>query len=60
MEVLRYWEREEIEDSLRKGYTESSDEDLSLAEFGPEAGNEAMEEYRSSLPQSVVPEAISR
>ena len=44
MEVLRYWEREEIEGLLRKGYTESSDEDLYLAEFDLEAGNEVMEE----------------
>ena len=42
-EALRLWERKRIESLMRKGYQESSDEDLSLAEFDLETGNEAME-----------------
>ena len=42
-EAVRLWERKRIESLMRKGYQESSDEDLSLADFDLEAGNEAME-----------------
>jgi len=42
-EAVRLWERKRIESLMRKGYQESSDEDLYLAEFDLEAGNEMME-----------------
>jgi hypothetical protein len=42
-EAVRLWERSRIESLMRKGYKESSDEDLHLAEFDLEAGNEVME-----------------
>jgi predicted transcriptional regulator len=42
-EAVRLWERRRIETLMRKGYKESSDEDLHLAEFDLEAGNEVME-----------------
>ncbi len=42
-EAVRLWERKRIESLMRKGYQESSDEDLYLAEFDLEAGNEATE-----------------
>ena len=42
-EAVRLWERKRIESLMRKGYQESSDEDLYLAEFDLEAGNEVME-----------------
>jgi len=43
MEVITLWERIGIENLMRKGYFESSNENLCLAEFDPEAGNEVME-----------------
>lgn len=43
VEVITFWERTGIEDLMRKGYQESSDEDVYLAEFDLEAGNEVME-----------------
>jgi len=43
VEVITFGERTEVADLMRKGYQESSDEDLYLAEFNLEAGNEAME-----------------
>jgi len=42
-EAVRLWERKRIESLMRKGYQGSSDEDLYLAEFDLEAGNEVME-----------------
>jgi metal-responsive CopG/Arc/MetJ family transcriptional regulator len=42
-EAVRLWERKRIESLMRKGYQESSDEDLCLAEFDLEAGNEVIE-----------------
>jgi hypothetical protein len=42
-EAVRLWERKRIESLMRKGYQESSDEDLSLAEFEIEVGNEVTE-----------------
>jgi hypothetical protein len=42
-EAVRLWERKRIENLMRKGYQESSDEDLYLAEFDLEAGNEVAE-----------------
>jgi hypothetical protein len=42
-EAVRLWERKRIESLMRKGYQESSDEDLYLAEFDLEAGNEVIE-----------------
>ena len=42
-EAIRLWEKKRIESLMRKGYLESSDEDLYLAEFDLEAGNEVME-----------------
>jgi predicted transcriptional regulator len=41
--AVRLWERKRIESLMRKGYQESSNEDLCLAEFDLEAGNEMME-----------------
>ena len=42
-EAIRLWEKRRIEGLMRRGYQESSDEDLYLAEFDLAAGNEAME-----------------
>jgi metal-responsive CopG/Arc/MetJ family transcriptional regulator len=42
-EAIRLWEKRRIESLMRRGYLESSDEDLYLAEFDLEAGNEVME-----------------
>ena len=42
-EAVRLWERKRTESLMRKGYQESSDEDLYLAEFDLEAGNEVIE-----------------
>jgi metal-responsive CopG/Arc/MetJ family transcriptional regulator len=42
-EAIRLWEKRRIESLMRTGYLESSDEDLYLAEFDLEAGNEVME-----------------
>ncbi len=42
-DAVRLWERKRIESLMRKGYRESSDEDLYLAEYDLEAGNEVME-----------------
>ena len=42
-EAIRLWEKRRIESLMRRGYQESSDEDLYLAEFDLEAGNEVME-----------------
>ena len=42
-EAIRLWEKKRIEGLMLKGYLESSDEDLYLAEFDLEAGNEVME-----------------
>lgn len=42
-EAVRLWERKRIEGLMREGYQESSDEDLYLAEFDLEAGNEVIE-----------------
>ena len=42
-EAIRLWERRRVESMMRRGYMESSDEDLLLAEFDLEAGNEVME-----------------
>jgi hypothetical protein len=43
VEGIMHWERKEFENLMRKGYFESSDEDLCLAEFDLEAGNKVME-----------------
>ena len=43
MEAVRLWEQKRVEDQMRKGYLESSDEDLYLAEFDIDAGNEVIE-----------------
>jgi metal-responsive CopG/Arc/MetJ family transcriptional regulator len=42
-EAIRLWEKRRIENLLRRGYLESSDEDLYLAEFDLESGNEVLE-----------------
>jgi len=42
-EALRLWEKRRIETLMRRGYLDSSDEDLYLAEFDLEAGNEVVE-----------------
>lgn len=42
-EAILLWEKRRIESLMRSGYQESSDEDLYLAEFDMEAGNEVME-----------------
>ncbi|MBS3919025.1 MAG: ribbon-helix-helix domain-containing protein [Deltaproteobacteria bacterium] len=42
-EAIRLWEKRRIESLMRRGYLDSSDEDLYLAEFDLEAGNEAVE-----------------
>lgn len=43
MEALKLWEQRRIENQMRKGYLESAKEDLDLAEFDLEAGNEVMD-----------------
>jgi metal-responsive CopG/Arc/MetJ family transcriptional regulator len=43
VEALRLWEERRMENLMRRGYLESADEDLTLAEFDLEAGNEVME-----------------
>ena len=43
VEAVRLWEQKRVEDLMRKGYLESSEEDLLLAEFDLAAGNEVME-----------------
>lgn len=42
-EAVRLWEKRRIESLMRRGYLDSSDEDLYLAEFDLEAGNEVVE-----------------
>ncbi len=42
-EAITLWENRRIERLMRSGYLESSTEDLYLAEFDLEAGNEVME-----------------
>jgi predicted transcriptional regulator len=42
-EAIRLWEKRRIESLMRRGYLDSSDEDLNLAEFDLEAGNEVVE-----------------
>jgi metal-responsive CopG/Arc/MetJ family transcriptional regulator len=42
-EAIRLWEKRRIETLMRRGYLDSSDEDLYLAEFDLEAGNEVLE-----------------
>jgi predicted transcriptional regulator len=42
-EAIRLWEKRRIESLMRRGYLDSSDEDLYLAEFDLEAGNEVVE-----------------
>ena len=43
MEALKIWEQKRIEYLMRKGYVEGSEEDLELAEFDLEAGNEVVD-----------------
>ena len=43
MEALKIWEQKRIEYLMRKGYMEGTEEDLGLAEFDLEAGNEVMD-----------------
>ena len=43
MEALKIWEQKRIEYLMRKGYVEGAEEDLELAEFDLEAGNEVMD-----------------
>lgn len=43
MEALKLWEQRRIENLMRRGYLESAKEDLGLAEFDLEAGNEVMD-----------------
>jgi len=43
MEALKIWEQKRIEYLMRKGYVEGTEEDLELAEFDLEAGNEVMD-----------------
>jgi len=43
MEALKIWEQKRIEYLMRKGYVEGNEEDLELAEFDLEAGNEVMD-----------------
>ena len=43
MEALKLWEQTRIENLMRRGYLESAKEDLDLAEFDLEAGNEVMD-----------------
>ena len=43
MEALKLWEQRRIENLMLKGYLESAKEDLDLAEFDLEAGNEEMD-----------------
>jgi metal-responsive CopG/Arc/MetJ family transcriptional regulator len=43
MEALKIWEQKRIEYLMRRGYVEGTEEDLGLAEFGLEAGNEVMD-----------------
>jgi len=42
-EAIRLWEKRRIESLMRRGYLDSSDEDLYLTEFDLEAGNEVVE-----------------
>ncbi len=42
-EALKLWEQRRIENLMLKGYLESAKEDLDLAEFDLEAGNEVMD-----------------
>jgi metal-responsive CopG/Arc/MetJ family transcriptional regulator len=42
-EALELWEQRRIENLMLKGYLESAKEDLDLAEFDLEAGNEVMD-----------------
>jgi metal-responsive CopG/Arc/MetJ family transcriptional regulator len=43
VEALKIWEQKRIEHLMRKGYVEGAKEDLELAEFDLEAGNEVMD-----------------
>lgn len=43
MEALKIWEQKRIEYLMRKGYVEGTEEDVALAEFDLEAGNEVMD-----------------
>jgi len=43
MEALKIWEQKRIEYLMREGYVEGAKEDLELAEFDLEAGNEVMD-----------------
>ena len=43
MEALKLWEQKRIENLMRRGYLESAKEDLALAEFDLEAGNEVVD-----------------
>jgi metal-responsive CopG/Arc/MetJ family transcriptional regulator len=43
MEALKIWEQKRIEYLMRKGYVEGAEEDLELAEYDLEAGNEVMD-----------------
>jgi metal-responsive CopG/Arc/MetJ family transcriptional regulator len=43
-EALTLWEQQRIENLMRKGYLEMAKEDLDLAEFDLEAGNEVMDQ----------------
>jgi metal-responsive CopG/Arc/MetJ family transcriptional regulator len=42
-EALKLWEQRRIDSLTRKGYLESAKEDLELAEYDLEAGNEEMD-----------------
>lgn len=42
-EALKLWEHRRTENLMRKGYLGSAKEDLDLAEFDLEAGNEVMD-----------------
>lgn len=42
-DAVMLWERKRVETVMREGYRESSEEDLYLAEFDLEAGNEVIE-----------------
>jgi hypothetical protein len=42
-EAFKIWEQKRIEQLMRKGYVEGAKEDLELAEFDLEAGNEVMD-----------------
>jgi len=42
-EAIRLWEKGRIESLMRRGYLDSSGEDLYLAEADLEAGNEVVE-----------------